>query len=678
MAAGTNRALFVGGMLLLGGFSSCQCPGGAKTNSVCPTELQGCETNSDCPDHFVCRTSAGHPNVQCCDRTARTCKSEPDCCPGQTCSANGRCVDVFDECPNGDSDCGDPDRVCQKWVDPVLGESMRCTYASCAADGSCPEGQSCFDNFCVINAPCNGSCPEGEGCVPQDNRCHPYGALCKATPQPGKLVVFKKPENVYDTCVMSELTCELVELPPLHSNDLGRYASAAVSAGQVHVAMYDGQYGDLVVADYDETGKLLKRVWVDGVPSGKTPVAGPSGPRGGVSEPGDDVGRFTSIAAAPVDGTLSVSYYDVTNGDLKYVERGADGTWGAPLVVDSAGDTGLFTSIKLDPTGKPVIAYFQKGGGNSASNACPDSPLATGLKVATATKVHPTSAADFTIETVSCSLRPEPPCYGCSAPGSAQVCASGTGGGVCKTPMADCAPACVTGQICVAGAAAGAPSQCVKQGSSAELAGIPLGSGLFPSLAFKDAMPVVAWYDHAKGNLMLSQNEGGTWKSYLLDGQDGAGKDTGNVGLFPSLAFDASGNYLVAYHDASKRRLKLFQAAAPAPSATAFSVIDDGLADPMKDGPSYVGADASLLLAQSGNFVAYQNSTGGDLRLAKFDSAASKWTVTKELTEGALGFFSRAVEMGGKLYLVHTRIHTKQTPGKPVIDNHLKVEVVTP
>ena len=57
--------------------------------------------------------------------------------------------------------------------------------------------------------------------------------------------------------------------------------------------------------------------WVDGLPEGAPIVAGPSGPRGGVSEPGSDVGKYTSIAV-DTEGGIHVAYYAVDPGALHY------------------------------------------------------------------------------------------------------------------------------------------------------------------------------------------------------------------------------------------------------------------------------------------------------------------------------------------------------------------------
>lgn len=63
-----------------------------------------------------------------------------------------------------------------------------------------------------------------------------------------------------------------------------------------------------------------------------------------------------------VEGNPAVSYYDVTNGDLKYA-RATDatgGTWGTPIAVETSGDVGRFTSLAI-ADGNPAIAYYDNG-----------------------------------------------------------------------------------------------------------------------------------------------------------------------------------------------------------------------------------------------------------------------------------------------------------------------------
>jgi hypothetical protein len=75
----------------------------------------------------------------------------------------------------------------------------------------------------------------------------------------------------------------------------------------------------------------------------------------------DDIGWFTSIALDD-DNYPHISYYDYTNGDLKYAYwTGSD--WDIQAI-DTIGNVGRYTSIALNDEGHPHISYYDYTNGD--------------------------------------------------------------------------------------------------------------------------------------------------------------------------------------------------------------------------------------------------------------------------------------------------------------------------
>ena len=73
---------------------------------------------------------------------------------------------------------------------------------------------------------------------------------------------------------------------------------------------------------------------------------------------GGDVGYHTSITLG-ADGLPVISYYDLSNGDLRVAKcTNANCTAATLSTVDSGGDVGRYTAITLGADGLPVISYY--------------------------------------------------------------------------------------------------------------------------------------------------------------------------------------------------------------------------------------------------------------------------------------------------------------------------------
>ncbi len=634
-----------------------------------------CNADNPCGDHYTCRNIRDE-NIACCVFADRTCETEADCCPGQTCSADQSCFDRSDDCTT-DASCGAAgDRYCAEYTDQY-GTTKRCRHRSC--EDGCAAGHSCFNGECVAKPPCDGKCGEGEGCVTAINRCQKYAtptgreaSACPMTCNAGFLATFQDPMNIWDTCDLPAVRCICAELPSLTSNDLGRFSAITSQPGTaMYISHYDGQYGDLVVSRYAANGTHEASEWVDGVPAG-TATYSPSGARGGIEAPGDDVGRYTSITTA--GGRVYVSYYDVTGGNLKVAIRAASGGW-TKYAVDSAGDVGLYTSIATDADGKPAIAYFQKGGDATFdASACPVAPTGplkyvTALKLAKASSANPAGPADWTIKVVSCSERPPPPCDDCQG-----QCVTIGDAPVCATAATGCAPACGSGNTCVD--VEGEPT-CRPRFTPPNLQDIPQGVGVFASLAFKGTDALIAYQYRARagegpvrGALYAVQvaASGSAGPPVLLDGN-------GDTGYFPDLKVDAAGNIGVGYHDFTSRQFKFYFSPTLQGGLTP-EVIDRGISATTPGDQGWVGTDSAILFTPNGlAYAVYQDATRGDLKFARREGGT--WAVRSNLrSEGSVGYFADAVVEGGKIYASHARIKAKLVSGQPVLDNVLLLDSV--
>lgn len=125
--------------------------------------------------------------------------------------------------------------------------------------------------------------------------------------------------------------------------------------------------GNVYISYYDESNKDLKFAWkAAGAATWQYEVADNGG--GSSSYDKYDVGEETSMRIGS-DGKARVSYYSDAYDDLKYAVRvGTGGNCGNNkwqcTTIDAGGQVGRYTSLVLDSANKAHISYYDKTNGN--------------------------------------------------------------------------------------------------------------------------------------------------------------------------------------------------------------------------------------------------------------------------------------------------------------------------
>lgn len=378
---------------------------------------------------------------------------------------------------------------------------------------------------------------------------------------------------------------------------IGQYSELAVAPdGSYWVSGYNSTHGDLMVANVAEQGRIPDEAWqfVDGVPDG--PVALPdSDIRGGIREPGPDVGLYTDIAVSDA-GDVVVSYFSNDTGSLMVATFSA-GAW-TTHEVDSGvlGElevgfevAGQYSAVALDASGVPTVAYFV--------HLAEASERRTEVRVAQASTATPSSAADWTISVVEAA------------------------------PLAG--------------------------DGSDNLLTVPEGNGLFINMAVRsDGQPALVYYDRAKGDLKLAEPDGaGGFTITVLDGVDT------DVGWYPGLALDSSDVAHVSYVSADNDDLLYINSEALTPETvdSGYRIVgetDDGLPKPEFH---FVGDDSAVVLSGIGPLVVYQDATTHELMYAA-KNGSGNWVFepiagNEETWAGGYGFYASGALQGENIVM---------------------------
>ncbi len=579
-----------------------------------------------------------------------SCETDGDCCPGHRCREDfGICwPKQFDNDCDTDDDCDDPAQRCLETVigdrDPVL----TCSYERCDGDADCGEGRTCFSSVCVKDAPCGGGCADGEVCDVITGTCAPVGPGAQGcTGTCDGLLVLQDPDGMSGEMCCPAL-CQCKALPPIVPTRFGRYAAIAKTPNEVLVSAYDAEYGDAVLVHYAKVGGQITRVdYVDGVPAAGEVRALATGPRGGVTEPGPNVGTHTGIGTN-AQGHARIAYHDVDNKSLKVAIQQTNGTF-ETYTLDTpteGGTVGVFNEVTVNPpTGEIAIAYLVHNVTGLPGVAGPGSAL----KVARSRVGTPASQADWDFYVIDARAKVDP-CDGTCA--GNQVCVL-DGDVACRNIAATCPDTCSEKETCVILSAPdpdGNTTGCAGPPLPTAHPGFPRARGLHPSIRYDSVDLVMAYYDSIDGDLYAAKlTAGGNIETHLVSGDGQSGREDGDIGRFPSI--DRRGaDYVIVYTDFSRHKLKAWQGQLGA--AGTVQVVDVGSV-PGVPGSRFVGAGAKALIAGNEVVVAYQDASTLDLKFAASNGAA--WTPEVLLDEGAQGFYTDMVIDDGAAYVISVK-----------------------
>ncbi|TNE49886.1 MAG: hypothetical protein EP343_10150 [Deltaproteobacteria bacterium] len=630
--------------------TGCQCGdagvGNCKENTDCTGRLCdgtrcACLENKctpvQCLQKFHCETGFECSKDYKCVGDTPTCTKDEDCPEGTKCNTeSGRCEKDPDTCSEN-NDCAEASKICCDLGD---GTGKRCNFKKCLKNEDCAQGgsntcveplscnagekEACVKGVCQCAKSCGGDCGDGKCCDAENETCIANPDPCpNVTCQPG----FDPPDrSKYKpnpaTCKFDTApVCDCVKKPPLEEGPNGLYPGMALHNGTPVVSGYNKKYGDLVVGTRQSDGSI-KWEYVDGIPSGAQPTGAPDGPRGGISEEGDDVGYYTSIAS---DNTnIHVAYHDATNGSLKYARKTGD-KW-VTMVVDKNGSgIGRFTAIALD-NGVPVVAYYVLNNGKGQAE----------LRIAKGSSATPASESDWSLSTVDTTDLPG--CKGTCESAKKEACVDQNKTPTCAADTGDCPNKCGSDEVCVNKA-------CLKKVAADGNDDIdPKGAGLFPSIAIAGGKVYVAYYDQSKGDLKLARSDSGG--QYVT----GAVYTKGDVGDFPSVVIGKNGNIHISFGNADTADIH-YIVLDPQLKIVLDEIADDG----QRAGEDRRLADTALVLDDGGvPLIVYQDASVQSLMIAT-RQGDKKWDVKKIVGEdptlGAFGFFNTHLFFGGKSYI---------------------------
>ncbi len=593
----------------------------ALTSAACSSQgdapVRRCAHHDQCDTGYLCG-----PEGACL--AAATCAVDADCCPGTDCFS-GWCRPT--------AECDAQARPCAGLVDVC--EAGRCVPRACVDDAGCSGATRCVAGRCLAGAPCGGACPAGAVCHVPSGRCL-AAPSCAMTCDVGSVAVLPADVPVDPlTCDRYAWPCACADLPAVPHGRPGVDGVQVLVEGAPALVSYDPVYGDLVLTRFDATGGLASEVALAGVPA-TTPTAPVGGYRGGVAEPGPDVGRRPAVA--PVPGTagpaLDVVYRDADRGALRYLRHDPlAGVTAVDVALPIEGDVGRWSCLtqvtaaggEARPAG---LAYVVADPLEAVSRLVRFEALAS----------PPRSEADWQVSVVAETPLPplaDAPCGG--ACGLTEVCVRPPGQGdgcaatVSPSQAAGAACACGPHEVCARPPGAEGGAACLPRVYARYDADRPaFGEGAFVTCGVDPAGTLVAaWYDADRGRLLAGRAPLSAATAQVVDDGGEGGHD---VGRHAALAVGPGGALTVVYRDETARALMIAEAPASGAAWTTAVVHADGRA--VMD----LGGWAALALDADGQpLVAYGDARGADLWLAA-RAASGCWGRARVLSDGVWAY----------------------------------------
>jgi len=345
------------------------------------------------------------------------------------------------------------------------------------------------------------------------------------------------------------------------SDDVGKYTSLVVDSAlpsNAFISYYDATNGNLKYARWDGAASSAVVQVVDST---------------------NDVGQYTSIVLTDSsnnsDRRPRISYYDATNGDLKYAKWNGS-TWEVATVL-SGGDVGLYTSLVLDSSNNPRISYYHATN-NDLMLVSFDTTNGWGTQLV--------SGDGFSGFYTSLVIDDDNKTY-----------MSFYDGG--------------SGQLRYA-AQSSSDSWLITN------VDVSTDAGLFPSVVLDhNGRPHISYLDDTRDDLMYAYWNGTAWEVRTVDAS------SNDVGLYSSIAVDAANNPQIAYYDSSRQCLKY----------AVWSVDHWVITDVECDN---VGEYASLAIDQNNHaHIAYYDAKNGNLKWAYWDNAWYKYIVDAGGNQGS-------------------------------------------